>query len=105
LEIPGKGQGQCKLILKPKQPVWSFGHDNALCCWNAFTRSLLKSYLAGYIVTLKRRSLTFYPLMLLPGIYAKETIGDTQAVILYKDVMAELFIPAKRGEQSRLHTE
>lgn len=43
--------------------------------------------------------------MLLPGIYAKETIDDTQAVILYKDVMAVLFILAKRGEQSRLHTE
>lgn len=34
--------------------------------------------------------------MLLPGIYAKETIGDTQAVILYKDVIAALFVLAKR---------
>lgn len=35
--------------------------------------------------------------MLLPGIYAKETIRDTPAAILYKDVMAALFIPADRG--------
>lgn len=48
-------------------------------------------------MTLKKGSLTFYPLMLLPGIYAKETIGDTLAVILYKDVVAALFIPAERG--------
>lgn len=42
--------------------------------------------------------------MLPPGIYAKETVGDTPAVIPYEDVVAALFIPAE-GLAADVHTE